>query len=220
MIMKILNAVIVRSFLALSAVTSGFAGARAEVPGTPIPQLFINGSVTTVITASEPVRFVDISTDKVAGDRPIDNTVRLKPKDDLHAEGELLAIVTIVTERYRSQYALHYTAKMTAATTDHQILSEERKAMMIDRADVFVVLPGGLGTIDEWLSTLSQLVVNSDARRKIVVANIGGLFDSLVSQIAMLAASPLARSEMLQMSLIATSETETITLLNWCANAE
>ena len=95
-----------------------------------------------------------------------------------------------------------------------------RKAMMIDRADVFVVLPGGLGTIDEWLSTLSQLVVNSDARRKIVVANIGGLFDSLVSQIAMLAASPLARSEMLQMSLIATSETETITLLNWCANAE
>ena len=96
----------------------------------------------------------------------------------------------------------------------------DRKAMMIDRADVFVVLPGGLGTIDEWLSTLSQLVVNSDARRKIVVANIGGLFDSLVSQIAMLAASPLARSEMLQMSLIATSETETITLLNWCANAE
>ena len=92
--------------------------------------------------------------------------------------------------------------------------------MMIDRADVFVVLPGGLGTIDEWLSTLSQLVVNSDARRKIVVANIGGLFDSLVSQIAMLAASPLARNEMLQMSLIATSETETITLLNWCANAE
>ena len=126
MIMKILNAVIVRSFLALSAVVFGFAGARAEVPGTPMPQLFINGSVTTVITASEPVRFVDISTDKVAGDRPIDNTVRLKPKDDLHAEGELLAIVTIVTERYRNQYALHYTAKMTAATADHQILPEER----------------------------------------------------------------------------------------------
>lgn len=126
MIMKILNAVIVRSFLALSAVTFGFAGAQAEVPGTPMPQLFINGSVTTVITASEPVRFVDISTDKVAGDRPIDNTIRLKPKDDLHAEGELLAIVTIVTERYRTQYALHYTAKMTAATADHQILPSER----------------------------------------------------------------------------------------------
>ena len=36
--------------------------------------LTINENVTTVITASEPVRFVDISTDKVAGDQPITNT--------------------------------------------------------------------------------------------------------------------------------------------------
>ena len=41
--------------------------------------LTVNENVTTVITASEPVRFVDISTDKVAGDQPINNTVRLKP---------------------------------------------------------------------------------------------------------------------------------------------
>ena len=40
--------------------------------------LTINENVTTVITASEPVRFVDISTDKVAGDQPISNLVRLK----------------------------------------------------------------------------------------------------------------------------------------------
>lgn len=30
--------------------------------------LTVNEHVTTVITASEPIRFVDISTDKVAGD--------------------------------------------------------------------------------------------------------------------------------------------------------
>ncbi|MGN1245740.1 MAG: TIGR00730 family Rossman fold protein [Muribaculaceae bacterium] len=102
----------------------------------------------------------------------------------------------------------------------HCINLSDRKALMIGYSDMFVVLPGGLGTIDEWISTLSQLVVNADTHRKIVVANIGGLFDSTVSQIAMLAASPLARSEMLQMSLIATSETETITLLNWCVNQQ
>ncbi len=34
-------------------------------------QLTINENVTTVITASEPVRFVDISTDAVVGDQPI-----------------------------------------------------------------------------------------------------------------------------------------------------
>ena len=36
-------------------------------------RLTVNEQVTTVITASEPVRFVDISTDKVAGDQPIEN---------------------------------------------------------------------------------------------------------------------------------------------------
>ena len=44
-------------------------------------QLTINENVTTVITASEPVRFVDISTDPVVGDQPINNTIRLKPKE-------------------------------------------------------------------------------------------------------------------------------------------
>ena len=72
-------------------------------------QLTVNEQVTTVITASEPVRFVDISTDKVVGDQPIDNIVRLKPKEGGHEDGEVLAIVTIVTERYRTQYALLYT---------------------------------------------------------------------------------------------------------------
>lgn len=66
----------------------------------------INEQVTTVITATEPIRFVDISTDKIAGDQPINNTIRLKPKEGAHEDGEVLAIVTIVTERYRSQYAL------------------------------------------------------------------------------------------------------------------
>ena len=39
-------------------------------------QLTVNDQVTTVITASEPIRFVDISTDKVVGDQPINNTIR------------------------------------------------------------------------------------------------------------------------------------------------
>lgn len=33
--------------------------------------LTVNEQVTTVVTAGEPIRFVDISTDKVAGDQPI-----------------------------------------------------------------------------------------------------------------------------------------------------
>lgn len=93
-----------------------------------LEQLTVNENVTTVITASEPIRFVDISTDDVVGDLPINNTIRLKPKEgaEVHEDGDIIAIVTIVTERYRSQYALVYTTRLTEAVTDKQILPEER----------------------------------------------------------------------------------------------
>ena len=93
-------------------------------------QLTVNEQVTTVITATEPVRFVDISTDKVVGDQPINNTIRLKPKEgaDVHEDGEILAIVTIVTERYRTQYALIYTTRLQEAVTDKTIQPEEKIA--------------------------------------------------------------------------------------------
>ena len=92
--------------------------------------LTVNEQVTTIITASEPIRFVDISTDKVVGDQPISNTIRLKPKEgaDVHEDGDVLAIVTIVTERYRSQYALIYTTRLQEAVADKVIQPTEKIA--------------------------------------------------------------------------------------------
>ena len=89
--------------------------------------LTVNEQVTTVITATEPIRFVDISTDKVAGDQPISNTIRLKPKEAGHADGDVLAIVTIVTERYRVQYALIYTTRLQEAVTDKEVQMVEQQ---------------------------------------------------------------------------------------------
>lgn len=90
--------------------------------------LTVNENVTTVITASEPVRFVDISTDKVVGDQPINNTIRLKPKEgvDVNRDGDILAVITVVTERYRSQYGLIYTSRQEEAVTDKTIEYDER----------------------------------------------------------------------------------------------
>lgn len=102
--------------------------AQAQRTYEEMELLTVNEQVTTVITASEPVRFVDISTDKVAGDQPIENIIRLKPKEAGHEDGEVLAIVTIVTERYRTQYALVYTTRMREAVTDKEILLQEREA--------------------------------------------------------------------------------------------
>ena len=104
------------------------SSAKAQQTYQELEQITVNEQVTTVVTASEPILFVDVSTDKVAGDKPIENTVRFKPKDAEHTDGEVLAIATIVTERYRTQYALVYTTKMTEAVTDKEIAPYERTA--------------------------------------------------------------------------------------------
>ena len=113
-----------------TALILGIAAAftlRAQDTPRELELLTVNDQVTTVITASEPVRFVDISTDKVAGDQPLSNTVRLKPKygSDVNADGEILAVVTIITERYRVQYALIYTTRLQEAVTEKTILLSE-----------------------------------------------------------------------------------------------
>lgn len=91
-------------------------------------QLTVNENVTTVITAPELIRLVDISTDKVVGDKPIENVIRLKPKEGGYEDGEVIAIVTVVTERFRSQYALVYTTRLEEAVSDKEVLLSERNA--------------------------------------------------------------------------------------------
>ena len=102
-------------------------GANTQTTYEEMELLTVNEQVTTVITATEPIRFVDISTDKVAGDQPISNTIRLKPKEAGHADGDVLAIVTIVTERYRVQYALIYTTRLQEAVTDKEVQMVEQQ---------------------------------------------------------------------------------------------
>ena len=91
-------------------------------------QLTVNEHVTTVVTSPEPIRLVDISTDLVAGDKPIGNVIRLKPKEGGHEDGEVLAIVTVVCERFRAQYALVYTTRLEEAVTDKEVLPAEQTA--------------------------------------------------------------------------------------------
>ena len=93
-----------------------------------LEQLTVNEKVTTVITASEPIRLVDLSTDMMVSDKPIENTIRLKPREGDHADGDILGIVTIVTERYRTQYALIYTSRMEEAVSDKEVRVDERNA--------------------------------------------------------------------------------------------
>jgi uncharacterized protein (TIGR00730 family) len=72
----------------------------------------------------------------------------------------------------------------------HQTLTElivvdtmhERKMMMFDRSDAFVILPGGLGTLDETLEILTwkQLGLHG---KPVILANIDGYWDRLLAVI-------------------------------------
>ena len=82
----------------------------------------------------------------------------------------------------------------------------DRKGKMIDMADVFVVLPGGIGTIDEWISTLSHIMVmekaEPDADRPILVWNHEGMYDGEVRQLAETSRSVYARGKRVDRSLV------------------
>ena len=117
----------IRHLSALILCVASASALRAQDTARELELLTVNEQVTTVITASEPVRFVDISTDKVAGDQPLANTVRLKPKEgaDVNADGDILAVVTVITERYRVQYGLIYTTHLIEAVTEKTVLASE-----------------------------------------------------------------------------------------------
>ena len=87
--MKIIKTICIGVTAALSSLP-----AFAQQTYEELEQLTVNEQVTTVITASEPIRFVDISTDKVVGDQPINNTIRLKPKETGHEDGEVCLLYT------------------------------------------------------------------------------------------------------------------------------
>ena len=89
----------------------------------------------------------------------------------------------------------------------------DRKTIMMEQADAFVVLPGGLGTLDEWISTLSQLTVSADDRRQIIVVNIHGLFNSTITQLAEMDSSPLACGKGITRSIIVNNEPQLINQL-------
>ena len=54
----------------------------------------------------------------------------------------------------------------------------ERKAIMVERADAFVALPGGYGTFDELFETLTWLQLGIHAK-PVVLFDVDGFFDPL-----------------------------------------
>ena len=56
----------------------------------------------------------------------------------------------------------------------------ERKAMMYDLSDAFIIMPGGLGTLDETMEIITwrQLGLH---RKPIIIANLNGYWDPMLT---------------------------------------
>ncbi len=93
----------------------------------------------------------------------------------------------------------------------------DRKQYMIEHGDVFVVMPGGIGTLDEWMSTLAVLTIGNDDPRPVIVANINGLYDATVQQLADMTRTPFARGKNLARTLVAPTASDLIATLNTLA---
>ncbi len=77
--------------------------------------------------------------------------------------------------------------KEHALTAAHELIvledMHERKRLMFDRADAFVALPGGIGTLEELVEQMTWAQLNRHAK-PILVANIGHFWRPLLALFA------------------------------------
>ena len=106
----------------------------------------VNREVSTHFVTGDPIKYVDISMNEVAGDLPLKNILRIKPveekikvknnrggwgeEDRTFIDGQSMGIVTIVTERSVSQYQLVYTEIPQDACSQYVIPLSEKNSYL------------------------------------------------------------------------------------------
>ncbi|MCK9611332.1 MAG: TIGR00730 family Rossman fold protein [Bacteroidales bacterium] len=98
-------------------------------------------------------------------------------------------------------------------STMHVVESmSERKTLIYELSDAFLILPGGYGTLDEFFEmlTLSQLGIS---KKPIGIFNIEGYFDKLLELFDHFIAERFIRPEHKQLFFVSDDETELIARL-------
>ena len=85
----------------------------------------------------------------------------------------------------------------------------ERKRTMFERADAFVALPGGLGTLEELVEQMTWAQLGRH-KKPILVANINGFWDPLLGLIAHMRALALVPSPAQGVNLLVADRIEDI----------
>jgi uncharacterized protein (TIGR00730 family) len=90
-------------------------------------------------------------------------------------------------------------ARENALTTVQEMIvtpdMHERKRLMFERSDAFVALPGGIGTLEELVEQLTWQQLGRHAK-PILLANIDGFWEPLLSLLAHMRATEFIRASL------------------------
>jgi hypothetical protein len=91
----------------------------------------------------------------------------------------------------------------------------DRKQLMQDMSDVFVALPGGIGTLDEIFSIAASATIGYHSK-PVILYNMKGFWDGLVALLDDLHAKGVTRKQWRTYIKVATSLEEVATLIEQC----
>ncbi|WP_193172995.1 LOG family protein [Nisaea nitritireducens] len=119
------------------------------------------------------------------------------------------ASVLGVIPKFLQDYEVGHEGLNELVVTDNM---HDRKRIMYERSDAFVILPGGLGTMDETFEvvTWTQLGLS---KKPVVIANINGFWDPLLTLVDHLVATGFAREENRAIIQVANSVEEVFPLV-------
>lgn len=100
---------------------------------------------------------------------------------------------------------------------DEMIISSDlndRKAKMLRLSDLFIVLPGGYGTLDEFVSTFTSLAFVQNQTKQIILLNQNHLFDATLAQFQTMIDEGMMEKELLQRVKVVTNAYECCSMIN------
>ncbi len=101
------------------------------------------------------------------------------------------ASVLGVIPKFLQDYEVGHDGLNELIVTDNM---HDRKRIMYERSDAFVILPGGLGTMDETFEVVTWTQLGLSAK-PVVIANINGFWDPLIALVDHLVQTGFARDE-------------------------
>jgi uncharacterized protein (TIGR00730 family) len=95
---------------------------------------------------------------------------------------------------------------------------QERKNLMLQMSDAFIVLPGGLGTFDELFEVITEAQLGVHTK-PIIVVNVNGYFDALDTMLHAIVKKGFAREIILKLYYLADGAEAALEILEGALNA-